>query len=468
VATNSLTSSGLTIQQVSDIVAELTDGYTTIYGADINLDPDTQDGQSINIFATAVEDGLELLQAVYNMFSPANAFGVQLDNLFSINGMQRQQGTYTLAQVAVTATLAVSLIGQDALASNPNASVFTLSDQSGNQFQLKTSYSFGGAGTETLTFVAVTLGQIATSPNTITIIITPFVGISGVNNPSVASDVIGTNEESDVQFKVRQGKSFQLAATGPNDALQAQLLNLSGVVDAFVPDNDADSIVSGVFSHGILVVVNNASAADSAIAQAIYAKKGAGAQQTAPFTTTGTTTNTEATVTSIPSTANMAAGMGITGTGIPSGTTISSVDSATQVTMSANATASGSVSITISPTGTLNQYNITRPAGNVFTASWYDAVSEDLYISFTIKPINGTDTFNTTTIAASLASALVYKLNQSAFVGQIINAMNTIAQNAYITTVYVGTSSSPAEQQVSPSDFLHYFSVAAANIAIST
>lgn len=68
-------------------------------------------------------------------------------------------------------------------------------------------------------------------------------------------------------------------------------------------------------------------------------------------TFTGTTTNANATISSISATitAFLYAGMPISGTGIPSGATISTVSS-TSITISANATASGTVTITVGRT----------------------------------------------------------------------------------------------------------------------
>lgn len=464
--TNALTAAGLQTEQLADIIADLVAGFTTIYGADINLDSNTPDGQMLNIYATALEDNLDLLTAVYNQFSLQNAFGVQVDNLVALNGLQRLQGTNTVVYIQVTVTQAITLPGQDVLVANPQAAVATVSDSAGNQYQLAASYSFAGAGVATLEFISVNIGQVLVIANTIDIIASPIVGwsaainiiftttqagttssgfpqitglsntsgmtagmdVSGVGVPSGATvlsvdsssqitmdvnatasatvsitvntpdEVQGTNEETDVQLKVRQGKSFALAATGPADTIRAQLLNTPGIVDAFVPDNDTASAVDGVPAHGIWVIVNVSTATPAEIAQVIYSKKTIGAAQ---------------------------------------------------------------------KTSAGHSYTITRPAGNTFTAYWDLALTENLYISFTVLPLNGVDTFDTTALANSLAAALIYRLNENAFVGQVVTAMNVIAPNAYLTNIFVGTSPSPSAQQVSPSDFQHYFFLLAANITIT-
>lgn len=396
---NVLDATGLTVKSQSEIVDDLTAGYIAIYGADINVDSNTPDGQQINIYATALEDNLELLTSVYNQFSLANAFGVQVDNLVALNGIQRQAGTQTLAYITVTVTQALTLPGLDVLVATPGATVFTVSDAAGNQYQLQTSHVFSGAGSASLAFLAVNIGQTLTSPNTLTVIVTPLAGVSTANNPTVAGDVIGQDEETDVALKIRQAQSLQLAATGPADTLRAQLLNIPGVVDAFVPENDTNGVVNGVPAYGIWVIVRKTTATDAEIGQAIYAKKTLGCAQ---------------------------------------------------------------------KTSAAHSYVITRPAGNTFTAYWDLAVAEDLYVDFTIKPINGVDTFNTTAIAAALAAALSFKLNQSVFVGDIIRAMQVIAPNAYLTDTLVGKTASPALQVVTPTTYQKYFTLDAANITITT
>jgi hypothetical protein len=473
-ATNSLTAGGLTIQQQPDIVASLTTGYVSIYGADINLGPNTPDGQMMNIYATALEDNLELLQSVYNMFSLVNAYGVQLDNIGQLLGVIRQGGTFTQAQVLVTVSQALTLLGQDALVGNPSATVFTVADQAGNQYQLLATHVFGGSGSATLTFVSVSIGQILTSANTITTVLTPILGVSSVNNPSTAGDVIGTTEETDSAYRVRMAQSFQLAAIGPADAVRAQVLNIPGVLDAFVPENDTGGIIDGVFANGIMNIVNQGVVPDASVAQAIYAKKSSGCQQTRQFVTAGNThSNQTVDGLSFTDVANMAPGQAVSGAGIPANTTISSVDSPTSITISHNATATASgVPLTFTPVvpagSTLKSYSITRPAANVFTAWWFTAAPENLYISFAIAPINGVDQFDPTTLAAALAAALPYKLNQSAFVGQVVAAMQKIAPNGYLTDIFVGSTASPTDQSVSPTDLQNYFAVLAGNIVITT
>lgn len=271
---NNLSATGLTVNTTTEIVASLTAAFQAIYGPDINVGPNSPDGQLIGILAQAIQDNLQLLLQVYNSFALDNAFGVILDQRVAMSGIQRVAGTYTLAYVDVTATGAVSLPGQDALISDPAAQVFTVADTAGNQFQLVSTFAFGGAGTSSLQFAAVTLGQIETAPSTIQTVVTVTPGISGVNNPSTSLDVEGVPEETDPQLKIKQAKSYFLQAVAPADSIRAALLAVPNCVDSYVAENNTASPVSGVPAHGIWVIVNGGTAQN--IGTAIYRKKNPG------------------------------------------------------------------------------------------------------------------------------------------------------------------------------------------------
>lgn len=57
--TNYVSSTGLTLQTLAEIVTELETGFKAIYGVDINLDANSPDGQMINLFAQAKLDILD-------------------------------------------------------------------------------------------------------------------------------------------------------------------------------------------------------------------------------------------------------------------------------------------------------------------------------------------------------------------------------------------------------------------------
>ncbi len=459
--TSQLDQTGLTVSPKAQTIQDLIDAYKGIYGDDINVDSNSPDGQLINIQAQAITDLLEQLLDTYNASAVDTSYGERLDQLVALNGLARQQGTYTLVYVTVTATQALTLPGLD----QTDVPAFTVADNAGNQFQLVTSYVFGAAGSASLLFQAVEIGEINITVNTITNIITSTLGISTVNNPSTTVSTTGTtsngsaivtsvpttasmvagmtvagvgvpdgatvmsvdsstqftmsvvatasgsvsivvatavgstgvNEETDAQLKVRHAQSFALASTGPSDAMEGALKNIAGVTDAFVVENNTGSPSGGIDAHTVWPIVNGGTNLE--IASAIYAKK--------------------------------SPGCGLKGT-------VSQV--------------------------------ITRPNGQSFTAQWDVAVAQPLYIAFGVI-WRGAQVLSNADIATALAAALSYKLGQSPSIGDIQMAMSTIAPTAIVTiessTQGVSDDGSTWASLVEPTTAKNYYTVDEANITIS-
>lgn len=269
---NVLDADGLEIKTRDEIVQELSDAYRLIYGNDINLDQDTPDGQTVNIFAQSVVDTLELIQSVYTSFDPDEAVGRSLDSRVAINGIQRIGATFSRTNVTVVTSRALNLKGLD----EDVEQVFTISDSEGNEAVLEESVSLPSAGTYVLSFRALNAGQVLFLPNTLTIPSTIVLGVTSVNNPT-AQLLVGVDEETDAALKLRRALSIAINAVGYRESLIAALRNIPGISEAIVYENvtgvtDAD----GIPSHSIWVIVEG-SYANVDVATAIYQQRNAGA-----------------------------------------------------------------------------------------------------------------------------------------------------------------------------------------------
>ena len=276
---NTITSTGLTVATQTELVAQYTAAFQAIYGSDINLGPETPDGQLMMIFIQSVLDLEDLLVQIYNMFDPDNAIGVILDQRVAINGIQRQAGTFTVTNITLVLSQSVNLYGLDQTVQP----IYTIADNAGNQWELQTTQLGVGPGTVVFAFQSATPGALTTIPNTITIPITIVLGISSINNPTTYT-TLGVNEESDAALKVRRQISVSLPSQGYLAGLLAALENIPGVTYASVEENNTGSTnVDGVPGHSIWVIVAG-SGADSDIANAIYTKRnaGCGTYNTAP------------------------------------------------------------------------------------------------------------------------------------------------------------------------------------------
>lgn len=273
---NIIDQDGIQIQTFAEIVDEILNGTADfpglyqIYGSNINVDPNSPDGQMVNIFAQAKVDMLEMIQQVFTSFDPDQAVGVQLDQRCALNGVVRNPGSYTLTNVTVTVTQAVTLPGLDTAPTAP----FTVSDANGNQFQLVAQHAFGAAGSAALAFRAAELGAVTPTANTITNIVTVTLGVASVNNPTAATS-IGETEESDFSLRIRRAKSVALPSKGYYQGLIAALTVTSGVTSINLLENTTNAVdVNGIPGHSIWAIV--AGGTDTDVANAIYLKRNAG------------------------------------------------------------------------------------------------------------------------------------------------------------------------------------------------
>ena len=268
---NQITASGIETATQSELLASFTSALQTIYGADINLDPSTPDGQLINIIIQSILDLEDLVTQVHNNFDPDVAFGTTLDQRVAINGLIRKGGTYSTTNITLVNSSSVVLQGLDLYPDSP----YTISDAAGNQWYLQTTEAALSAGTHTLIFRAADPGASLTTINTITIPITIVLGVDSVNNPAVQLTV-GLDEETDAALKIRRQQSVSLVAQGYLSSMLSALNNISGITTAIVYENNGDTVdANGVDPHSIWVIVGG-TVADADVADAIYKKRNAG------------------------------------------------------------------------------------------------------------------------------------------------------------------------------------------------
>jgi len=274
---DTLDADGLHLKTLSTLVSELEEDFQDIYGDDINLDSNSPDGQIINIFAQAGIDLREILEKINAAFDPDQAEGSVLDQRVGINGITRNQGTFTTVDIEMVIDRALNLVGLDEESAeiDPDVSdLYTVRDDAGTEFYLVDSQVVASAGTYTYEFRAADLGDVSITENTITTPVTVLAGVTSVNNPAGAV-VQGEDEESDSALKIRRAKSTAISSTGYLDAIQAAIENVDSVVTAVVEENDTDlTDAYGTDPHSIWVIVDGG--ADADIAEVIYAKRCAG------------------------------------------------------------------------------------------------------------------------------------------------------------------------------------------------
>jgi len=269
-----INASGLQVKTAEEIRQDLENGLRNIYGADINLDQNSPDGQLVGILTQMAVDIRELAVQVNNNFNPDRAFGRLLDERVVINNIERNGGTYTITDIDITVDRTVTLQGLDAAFNDINGQGYTVQDNAGNEFILIDTDTIT-AGTHSLSFRAKEIGRVETTIGTITNPVTVVIGVTNINNGS-APTTIGQNEETDAQLRVRRQRSVALSSTGYLNGLLGDVLALDGVTDAVLYENVTNSVdADDIPAHGIWLVVEGGANTD--IGNMIYENKSYGA-----------------------------------------------------------------------------------------------------------------------------------------------------------------------------------------------
>lgn len=252
---------GISAPTYEDIYESLKASMRAIFGVDIYIEPDSQDGQMIAVFAQAIHDCNQAAIAAYHSFSPNSAQGVGLSNVVKINHIQRR--------VPTRSTVLLKLTGQEGTIVQSGIA----GDANGNRWALPASVVIPGAGFISVTAVCTADGAVSAPIGSVTQIITPTLGWQEVTNEVEASP--GQPVETDAELRRRQVISPALNSYSTLSGLVAALQDIEGVGYLKVYENDTNvTDGNGVPGHHIAVVIEGGDS--DLIAATILKKKGLG------------------------------------------------------------------------------------------------------------------------------------------------------------------------------------------------
>lgn len=410
--TEGVTSNGLEVMSYADILNFYQSGLNNIYAPDgdsINFNSETPDGQATNIMAQLGTDVRELAQGVYNSFDPDKCSGSVQDSRYALNYLFRNGGTFTVQNIDVTASRTVDLQGLDGNYNNVNAASYTVSDNAGNLWYLIDSVTVT-AGTTSLPFRSQNYGSFQSAIGTITNQVTKVLGVTSVTN-SVAPTTLGVEQETDIQFRLRRGRSTAVKGQNNNDAMLGQILDLEGVSDADIfvniptnPDYD-----SNIPDYSIWVIVEGG--ANSDIANIIY-------QNSAGLPTFGYSNS------------------GVTPAIVPVEIDVPSI------------------------------------SGQVFNVKFNRANPVPLYIQFDLKVVSTGGVSNIDGIKDYIANNLVYGLNEDAETSKITTiaseAITSIGGGAFALNVEISTDGSTWTDFIASASRMDKFVIDTTRIIINT
>jgi len=264
---------GFTAPAESAIFAGTIADLQAAFGGNLNSDPTTPQGQLATSWTAVVGYCYGLFCKITTQFDPAFAEGRYQDGLARIYFLERDPAEPTAVQ-AICAGLAGTIIPVGSLARSADGDVFA-STATG---------VIGGAGTVTLPFACIATGPVPVPPTALNTIYRAIPGWDSITNP--AEGVLGRLVETRDAFEQRRAASVALNAVGTLPAIRANVLNVPGVLDAYVTENDTAAPVTlgGVVIAANSVFVSVVGGALADIARAIWRKKAPGCAYT------GTTT----------------------------------------------------------------------------------------------------------------------------------------------------------------------------------
>ena len=216
--------SGLVYPTFKDCEEYLISNAKDIFGKNIYLDADSMDMQQISVFAKCMHATFKCAEYAYNNYNPQTAIGTGLARCVMLNGMKVKPSGYSTCYVE---------LGGEPYTTIKNGVV---SDKSGNKWKLPDNVNLGKNGIVFVTVTAQEKGSIIAVVGDICNIETPQHGWKYVKNNVSAN--IGQKTETLREIRKRQQETVALPSQGLREGTQSALLQINGVTDAKVEEND--------------------------------------------------------------------------------------------------------------------------------------------------------------------------------------------------------------------------------------
>jgi hypothetical protein len=254
----------------SAILAGVQADQQAAFGGNLNNALNTPQGQLAQSETAIIGDANSQFLFLANGVDPAFASGRLQDGIARI---------YFLTRLAAQpTTLQISCSG---LNTPIPAGTAQIKDSDGNIYTCTTTGTIpASGGAITLPFACLTTGPIPVpASNGVKI----FSAIPGWDSVTCISGVIGRDVESRAAFELRRQQSVALNSVGMLDSILGAVLNVPGVVDAYVIDNPQGTpqTIGGVtLNANSLYVCVAGSYVPHDVAQAIWTKKPPGCNYT--------------------------------------------------------------------------------------------------------------------------------------------------------------------------------------------
>lgn len=270
---------GVSVATYAEIYKALVLRFKDIWGEDIDLSSASADGVFVSTYALVINNVLQSFKSFYESLNVNTATGKYLDILCNLTNVTRKQATASTCPVVLTL---------DESEETYTTTEINLLDINGNIWYAKNldGFTLEPGVPQTIVFKCQTLGSIEAPTGSIDRTVNNDVNIkvSQDQNANAGFDI-----ETDANLRQRRTQSLGARGTTVLENLSSSLLELTGVRDVKIYNNDTNEEIKAkdetvIVPHNIYIVLRtepNITISDSTIGTIIYEKMTPGISTTA-------------------------------------------------------------------------------------------------------------------------------------------------------------------------------------------
>lgn len=260
---------GFVAPSEADILAGVQADLDTAFGGGLNPGLSTPQGQIASSETAIIGDANAMFLWFVSQVDPAYSSGRMQDGIARIYFIQRIAGAPTVVQATCSGLTGVVI---------PVGSLAQASD--GNLYVSQLEGTIPSGGSVVLPFACTVNGAVPCPASSLTTIYQTIFGWDSIINAD--DGVLGRDVESRSEFEERRSLSTAINSTGQLPAILGAVLQVSGVLDAYVTENDAASpaTIGGVVIGANSLYVCVLGGAAQEVGEAIWSRKAPGCAYT--------------------------------------------------------------------------------------------------------------------------------------------------------------------------------------------
>lgn len=256
-----ITNEGFTLETLQEYLNQWQERLKGLYGDDYVI---KKEGVIDNLAVASSLDDMNIEEQIaflVKQLNPRTAEGLWQDKLYSYIGLFRRQATHTVVSRTCEGTPNTTIEAGSLIIENASTK---------DQFRLNANLEFDSEGYGLGSFTAEESGAIDLPDDAVLNIVTPMANLRAVYNSQGNSILVGTDYETDSEFRERWELTSASANANTTEGLYKALLDLVETKsDIKIFENRTGSTVDGLPAHSQRIVLNSPYD-DETIAQVIF------------------------------------------------------------------------------------------------------------------------------------------------------------------------------------------------------